>query len=126
MISRVVWRDRASGEQQQSFAIKAFTLEAKTMKTEKVMKKLILASALFGVAAVTMASSLTANAATPEERAKCEEMFKKMGSTAPHDHGADKTGAPGPMTAEHVRCKEILGSTGQAGSSDHGGKSEKK
>lgn len=89
------------------------------------MKKLVLASVLFGIAAVTMASSLTANAATPEERAKCEEMFKKMGSTAPHDHGADKTGATGPMTAEHVRCKEILGSTGQAGG-EHGGKSEKK
>ena len=90
------------------------------------MKKFVLATALSGVAAVTMVTSLTANAATPEERAKCEEMFKKMGSTAPHDHGADKTGAPGPMTAEHARCKEILGSTGQAGSGDHGGKSEQK
>lgn len=96
------------------------------IKLEKAMKKFVFAAALFGVAAVTMASSLTATAATPEERAKCEEMFKKMGSTAPHDHGADKTGAPGPMTAEHVRCKEILGSAGQAGSGDHGGKSDKK
>lgn len=90
------------------------------------MKKLVFAAALSGVAAVAMASSLTANAATPEERAKCEEMFKKMGSTAPHDHGADKTGAPSPMTAEHMRCKDILGSSGQAGSVGHGEKSDKK
>lgn len=51
----------------------------------------------------------SAFAATPEERAKCEEMFKKMGKTAPHDHGEQKTGAPGPMTAEHARCNAILG-----------------
>lgn len=65
----------------------------------------------------------SAFAATAEERAKCEEMFKKMGSSAPHDHGADKTGAPGPMTAEHARCKQILGESAQ-GHDAH--KSEKK
>lgn len=62
-----------------------------------------------GVLALVSASIPSARAATPEERAKCEEMFKKMGEGAPHDHGAEKTGAPSAMSAEHVRCKEILG-----------------
>lgn len=53
-----------------------------------------------------------ANAATPEERAKCEEMVKRMGAEAPHDHGKEKTGAPSSMTTEHVRCKEILAEPG--------------
>jgi len=58
-----------------------------------------------------------AYAATPEERAKCEAMVKKMGAEAPHDHGKEKTGAPNAMTAEHVRCKEILAEPAH-GSSD--------
>lgn len=62
-----------------------------------------------GALALVSAWVPSASAATAAERAKCEEMFKKMGSSAPHDHGAEKTGAPGSMTAEHVRCKEILG-----------------
>lgn len=65
----------------------------------------------------------SAFAATAEERAKCEEMFEKMGSSAPHEHGADKTGAPGSMTADHARCKQILGESAQ-GRDAH--KSEKK
>lgn len=55
-----------------------------------------------------MAATPSALAATPEERAKCEEMVKKMGTEAPHDHGQQKTGAPNAMTAEHIRCKQIL------------------
>lgn len=75
------------------------------MQTSSKTKRIIALGAL----ALVSAWIPSVSAATPEERAKCEEMFKKMGSTAPHDHGADKTGVPGPMTAEHVRCKEILG-----------------
>ncbi|MBR2536542.1 MAG: hypothetical protein IKE66_10765 [Hyphomicrobium sp.] len=69
-----------------------------------------LAVALLGLVASWTSSAF---AATAEERAKCEEMFKKMRSSAPHDHGADKTGAPGSMTAEHARCKQILGESAQ-------------
>ena len=47
-------------------------------------------------------------AATAEERAKCEQMSKQMGTAPPHDHGKDKTGSPSPMTTEHARCKEIM------------------
>lgn len=93
------------------------------------MKKFVLATALFGVAAVTMVTSLTANAATPEERAKCEEMFKKMGETTDQHSQPKAPPGPDPMTGEHQRCKEILGYTGQdrpASSGDHGGKPEKK
>lgn len=47
-------------------------------------------------------------AATAEERAKCEQMSKQMGTAPPHDHGKDKTGSPGAMTTDHARCKEIM------------------
>jgi hypothetical protein len=65
----------------------------------------VLALGTIGLVAVLASGAM---AATPEERAKCEAMVKKMGAPAPHDHGKDKTGAPNAMTAEHVRCKEIL------------------
>lgn len=67
----------------------------------------------------------SAVAATPDERAKCEEMFKKMGKTAPHDHGAEKTGAPSAMTAEHARCNAIL-EDNAAGHTDKPDKHESK
>lgn len=65
----------------------------------------VLAFSALGLMAVSIPSAL---AATPEERAKCEEMMKKMGAEAPHDHGKEKTGVPNAMTSEHMRCKDIL------------------
>jgi hypothetical protein len=71
----------------------------------KLHRKDVLA---IGALALVAAWAPNAQAATAEERAKCEEMVKKMGTEAPHDHGKEKTGAPNAMTTEHVRCKEIL------------------
>lgn len=65
----------------------------------------VLALSALGLLALSIPGAL---AATPEERAKCEEMMKKMGAEAPHDHGKEKTGAPNAMTSEHMRCKDIL------------------
>lgn len=65
----------------------------------------IVGLAALGSVAIWVPSAL---AATAEERAKCEEMVKTMGSAPPHDHGMDKGQGPGPMTAEHARCKQIL------------------
>ncbi len=65
--------------------------------------------ACLGMAALAGAWTSAAFAATAEEKAKCEQMVKKMGATVPHDHGMDKGGAPNAMTVEHMRCKEILG-----------------
>lgn len=59
-----------------------------------------------------MSAAAPASAATDQEKAKCEKMIKGMGATALHDHGKDKTGAPGAMTSEHQRCQEILGQSG--------------
>lgn len=66
---------------------------------------LIVGVAALGSVAVWVPGVL---AATAEERAKCEEMAKHMGTAPPHDHGKDKTGVPNSMTTEHARCKEIL------------------
>lgn len=63
---------------------------------------------------LTAASNLipAASAATPEERAKCEEMMKGMGlgtvGTPP------KSVTPDTMTPQHARCKEILGEAGHS------------
>jgi hypothetical protein len=77
-----------------------------------------------GAVAAVAAWSPVVHAATPEERARCVEMMKRMGLDAPHDHGRDKTGAPGPMTAEHVRCQQILGDS--ANEHKDGNKHDKK
>lgn len=48
--------------------------------------------------------------ASAEQRARCEAMTG-MGEGATHDHGRDKTGAPGrgtAMSAEHERCRRLL------------------
>ncbi|MGD9806808.1 MAG: hypothetical protein AB7U78_25800 [Hyphomicrobiaceae bacterium] len=67
--------------------------------------KNVLALSTLGLLALSIPGAL---AATPEERAKCEEMMKKMGAEAPHDHGKEKTGAPNAMTSEHMHCKDVL------------------
>ena len=72
---------------------------------------LIVGVAALGSVAVWVPSVF---AATAEERAKCEEMAKQMGTAPPHDHGADKGQGPGAMTTMHVRCKEILAEPAQA------------
>lgn len=60
--------------------------------------------------ALTLGLVPAASAATPEERAKCEEMMKSMGlgtiGTPP------KSGTADTMTPQHARCKEILAQTG--------------
>ena len=62
----------------------------------------------FGALAAIAAWAPHAVAATADERSKCEEMMKKMGTEAPHDHGKEKTGAPNAMTAEHAKCKQMM------------------
>lgn len=74
------------------------------------MKLVIQKRHIVGLGALALIAAWVpgAYAATAEDRAKCEEMMKKMGAEAPHDHGKEKTGAPNAMTAEHMRCKQIL------------------
>lgn len=71
------------------------------MKSPLTKSRIVAMGALAAVAAW----GATALAATPEERAKCEAMFKQMGLD---EKGREKSGAPFPMTAEHQRCKDIL------------------
>jgi hypothetical protein len=61
-----------------------------------------------GALAVMAAWGPSAFAATAEERAKCEEMEKQMGTEQRHEHSQDKGQGPSPMNMTHARCKEIL------------------
>ncbi len=61
-----------------------------------------------GVLAVMAAWVPSAFAATTEERAKCEEMEKQMGTEQRHEHSQDKGLGPSAMNMTHARCKEIL------------------
>lgn len=47
----------------------------------------------FGTLALVSAWAPSVIAATAEERAKCEDMMKQMGTAAPHEHAADKVRA---------------------------------
>lgn len=90
-------------------------MEKPTVKTKyRSIFAVLLTSSL-----VTAANIVPVNAATPGERAKCEEMFKQMGEKAPHDHGAEKRGAPGAMKAQHARCKEIMDMHGESSKQHH-------
>jgi hypothetical protein len=61
-----------------------------------------------GALAVMAAWVPSAFAATAEERAKCEEMEKQMGTEQRHEHSQDKGQGPSAMNMTHARCKEIL------------------
>ncbi|HML90830.1 hypothetical protein [Methyloceanibacter sp.] len=58
-----------------------------------------------GALVATAAWVPTSIAATAEQRAKCEEMAKKMGTEQRHAHKAQ---GPGAMNLTHARCKKIL------------------
>jgi hypothetical protein len=81
--------------------------------------------ACLGMTALAGAWTSTAFAATAEEKAKCEQMAKQMGSGVPHDHAQDKGGAPNAMTREHMRCKEILGTAGSGDKKESSGHDHK-
>ncbi len=66
------------------------------------IKNYIIASGVLTVMAAWVPISL---AATADERAKCEEMAKQMGTEQRHEH---KSPGPGTMNITHARCKEIL------------------
>ena len=59
----------------------------------------------FGALAVMVAWVPISLAATADERAKCEEMAKEMGTEQRHAH---KSQGPAAMNMTHARCKEIL------------------
>lgn len=74
------------------------------------MRLVPIKSPIIGLAALAImaAWSHSAFAATAEERAKCEEMEKQMGTEQRHEHSQDKGQGPSAMNLTHARCKEIL------------------
>jgi hypothetical protein len=62
----------------------------------------------FGVLAIMSGWATSGLAATAEERAKCEEMAKEMGTEQRHAHSQDKGQGRGPMNLTHAQCKKIL------------------
>lgn len=71
-------------------------------------KKHIIGLGALALVAVWVPSAF---AATAEERAKCEEMVKRMKLDPVHDHG--KGVGSGPMDREHERCKNLLAEPAQ-------------
>ncbi len=43
-----------------------------------------------------------------EERARCQEMARQMGTQTRHDHGETKGTGSSPMNQAHRRCQQIL------------------
>ena len=60
------------------------------------------------LAAMTALSACTTTGAvTAQERARCQEMARNMGTAAPHDHQAERSGLASPMNGQHNRCQAI-------------------
>ena len=46
--------------------------------------------------------------ATAEQRAKCQDMARTMGTNTPHDHGEMKGMTPNAMNQMHERCRQMM------------------